>query len=129
MDSSQSWNDFHFLNTAFGDVVAQTKWLDPALVRISHRGSRDKTLAASRSVRAVEGLFVEYAVPFPLTYIWGPRAMQVYSTVFVLLLQIRRAKNALDRILARLSPEESRRDDGEMKMFYAMRGKLSWFVK
>ena len=125
MDTSQSWSDFHFLNTAFGDVVSHATWLDPALVRISHRGSKDKT--SSRTARAVEGLFIEYAVPFPLTYIWGPQAMQVYSTVFVFLLQIRRAKNVLERILVRRSQQAHL--DGEMKMFYAMRGKLSWFVK
>lgn len=126
MESSQSWSDFHFLNTAFGDVVSHaTGWLDPSLVRISHRGSRDKT--NNRTIRAVEGLFIEYAVPFPLTYIWGPRSMQVYSTIFVFLLQLRRAKNALERILVRRSQESHL--DGETKMFYAMRGKLSWFVK
>ena len=125
MDSTKSWSDFHFLNSAFGDVAARVKWLDPSLVRISHRGSRSRT--SSRSVRAVEGLFVEYAVPFPLTYIWGPRSMQVYSAIFVFVLQIRRAKSALERILVRRSREE--RADGDMKMFYAMRGKLSWFVK
>ena len=125
MDTSQSWSDFHFLNTAFKDVVSQPAWLDPALVRISHRGSKDKI--NNRSVRAVEGLFIEYAVPFPLTYVWGPRSMQVYSSVFVFLLQIRRAKNVLERILVRRS--QGSHLDGEMKMFWAMRGKLSWFVK
>lgn len=125
MDSSKPWNDFHFLNTAFNDVVAQANWLDPSLVRISQRGNRSYT--ATRSVRAVEGLFVEYAVPFPLTYVWGPRVLQAYSALFVFILQIRRAKHALERILVR--HKDGDRVDGDMKMFYAMRGKLSWFVK
>jgi gamma-tubulin complex component 5 len=125
MDSSKTWNDFHFLNTAFGDIVTHLKWIDPSLVRISHRGNRDQT--NSRSVRALEGLFIEYAVPFPLTYIWGPRSMQIYSTIFVFVAQIRRAKNALERILVRHSRGE--RSHAGMKVFYAMRGKLFWFVK
>ncbi|EKM59505.1 uncharacterized protein PHACADRAFT_191873 [Phanerochaete carnosa HHB-10118-sp] len=124
MDSPKQWNDFHFLNTAFSDVVSSSSWLDPSLVRISHRGNREHT--TTRSVRAVEGLFVEYAVPFPLTYLWSPRVLQAYSSVFVFVLQIRRAKHALERILVR--HKGGNRGDGEMKMFYAMRGKLSWFV-
>ncbi|WP_317094361.1 hypothetical protein, partial [Alkalibacillus haloalkaliphilus] len=73
-------------------------------------------------------LAVEYAVPFPLTYVFQPAALQVYGEVFVLLLQIRRAKGVLERILVR---GETRGDmlRGELKVFYAMRGRLSWFIK
>ncbi|GJE84854.1 gamma-tubulin complex component [Phanerochaete sordida] len=124
MDAEKQWGDFHFLNTAFSDVVASSGWLDPALVRISYRGSRTNT--NTRSVRTLEGFAVEYAVPFPLTYVWGPRALQAYSALFVFVLQIRRAKHALERILVR--HKGGTQTDGETKMFYAMRGKLSWFV-
>lgn len=125
MDAGKQWTDFHFLNTAFGDVVGASGWLDASLVRFSYRGHRDGT-AAARSVRVFEGLSVEYAVPFPLTYIWGPRALQAYSTLLVFVMQIRRAKHALERILVR--HKWVGKADVEMKMFYAMRGKLSWFV-
>ena len=56
--------------------------------------------------------------------------MQSYSSLFVLVLQIRRAKSTLERILVRNAlPGTTRKVDAEMKMFYAMRGKLSWFIK
>lgn len=127
MDSSQSWTDFHFLNSAFRDVVemGRSPWVDPSLVRISHR-CKEKNIG--RTVRAIDGLLIEYAVPFPLTYIFGPRTMQVYSSVFVFILQIRRAKNALERILVRALGGASHVGD-DLKVFYAMRSKLSWFVK
>lgn len=127
MDGLQPWNDFHFLNTAFGDIVLGTKWVDPALVRFSYRGQRSRTVR--RTVQTIEGLFIEYAVPFPLTYIFGPRALRTYSALFVFVMQIRRAKNALERILIRDTLSNTYRDSVELKMFYAMRGKLSWFVK
>lgn len=128
MDSPQTWTDFHFLNSAFRDVVelGRKPWVDPSLVRISHRG-KDKNIG--RTVRAIDGLLIEYAVPFPLTYIFGPRTMQVYSSIFVFILQIRRAKHALERILIRGAVGGMSHVDGNFKVFYAMRSKLSWFIK
>lgn len=54
--------------------------------------------------------------------------MQSCSEVFVLLMQIRRAKGVLERILVR-GAGESQSYREEMKVFYAMRSRLSWFVK
>ncbi|KAI0698574.1 Spc98 family-domain-containing protein [Cytidiella melzeri] len=110
MDTAMPWTDFHFLNTAFTDGATGLKWIDPALVRFSYRGH--KGTSTTRTVRAMEGLHIEYAVPFPLTYIWAPGTLQIYCSLFVFVLQIRKAKATLERIL----------------MFYAMRGKFSWFI-
>ncbi|KAH9948797.1 Spc98 family-domain-containing protein [Amylocystis lapponica] len=128
MDSRQPWNDFHFLNSAFRDVAeaGAQRWIDASLVRFSHRGSKDK--AITRTVRAIDGLLVEYAVPFPLTYIFGPSVLCTYSAVFAFVLQIRRAKNVLERILVRGALAGRARLGSELKVFYAMRSKLSWFV-
>jgi gamma-tubulin complex component 5 len=129
MDNNQSWNDFHFLNAAFSDVLAamSSEWVEPSLVRFSYRGSKDK--AINHTVEAIDGLFMEYAVPFPLTYIFGPRILQVHNSVFVFLLQIRRAKSVLERILARGSITRSTSLGSDLKALYAMRSKLSWFTK
>ena len=129
MDTNSSWTDFHFLNTAFVDVMegSSIKWIKPSLVRLSYRGSKDR--AVHRTVRAIEGLLAEYAVPFPLTFIFGPRVLQVYDSIFVFLLQIRRAKTVLERILVRGAVANSAHDSDSSKVFYAMRSKLSWFVK
>ena len=138
MDTRERWNDFHFMNSAFRDVVAlypgRTRWIDASLVRFSfpHKaqgqsGLQEKNIA--QTVRALDGLLVEYAVPFPLTYIFGPRAMRVYSSIFTLVLQIRRAKSVLEKILVRGGLAVGKQLDSEMKVFYAMRGRLSWFVK
>ncbi|KAF9450171.1 hypothetical protein P691DRAFT_665854 [Macrolepiota fuliginosa MF-IS2] len=132
MDSKQSWSDFHFLNTAFTDVVEANvhagarDWIQPSLVRFSYRGGKDKERTIYRTVRAIDGLTVEYAVPFPLTYIFRPSVVATYSEVFGFLLQIRRAKSVLEKILVR---GDDRKNVGEgMKVFYAMRSRLSWFI-
>ncbi|CCM01742.1 uncharacterized protein FIBRA_03808 [Fibroporia radiculosa] len=128
MDSRQPWTDFHFLNTAFRDVAEATphQWIDTSLVRFSHRGAKDKSI--TRTVRAIDGLLIEYAVPFPLTYVFGPRVMQVYSSIFSFILQIRRAKSVLERILVRGDVAGTSHLGSDLKAFYAMRSKLSWFV-
>ena len=131
MDSQQAWFDFHSLNSAFQDVVEMSyhRWIDPSLVRLSYQDSLDK--ATTRSVRGLDPLFVEYAVPFPLTYICGPKAIQSYSSIFVWLTQIKRARSLLENTVLRGSQFASgdARHQAEMKAFYALRNKLSWFVK
>ncbi|KAK0467793.1 Spc98 family-domain-containing protein [Desarmillaria tabescens] len=129
MDTQQHWNDFHFLNATFNDVVeagthvGAKEWVQLSLVRFSYRGSREKV--AAKTVRVLDGLLLEYAVPFPLTYIFTPRTLQVYGEIFVFLLQIKRAKNVLERILVR---GDDRKVGNELKTFYAIRSRLSWFV-
>ncbi|KAF7302253.1 hypothetical protein MIND_00792300 [Mycena indigotica] len=122
MDAQQAWNDFHFLNSAFRDVIEASKgkeWVQSFLVRLSYRGGQNN----NRSVTVFNNLVVEYAVPFPVAYIFPPRVLQVYGEVFVFLLQFRRAKSLLERILVRGAKVGS-----EMKAFYAFRGRLSWFI-
>lgn len=133
MDANQAWTDFHFLNTAFGDVVRSNltpgmrEWIQLSLVRLSYRGQRGQDV--NRSIKAIDRLSVEYAVPFPLTYIFRPEIIQVYSEIFVYLLQIRRAKHVLERILIREDNDRHQRLKEELKVFYAMRSRLSWFTK
>lgn len=135
MDSQHTWSDFHFLNTVFNDIVhanadADTKdWINASLVRFSYRGSREKEQSIGRTVRALDGLVLEYAVPFPLIYIFQPKILQLYNEIFVFLLQIRRAKSMLERILVRDEHGRSNRLREELKIFYAMRSRLSWFTK
>ncbi|KIJ13301.1 hypothetical protein PAXINDRAFT_117334 [Paxillus involutus ATCC 200175] len=127
MDSQQPWNDFHFLNSAFSDVVesSNSNWIETSLIRLSYRGNT--AMKISTTVKAIDGLLVEYAVPFPLTYIFTPNVLRSYCSIFVFLLQIRRAKSVLERILLRGAVTNPGLRN-EIKVFYAMRGKLSWFI-
>ncbi|KIK29014.1 hypothetical protein PISMIDRAFT_515083 [Pisolithus microcarpus 441] len=127
MDAQQHWTDFHSLNSTFSDIMelSESNWIDPSLVRLSYRGN--KAASASQTVNVIDGLLVEYAVPFPLTYIFTPSVLQSYCSIFVFLLQIRRAKSVLEQILLR-SAVVNAALRSELKVFYAMRGKLSWFI-
>ncbi|EKM79979.1 hypothetical protein AGABI1DRAFT_72727 [Agaricus bisporus var. burnettii JB137-S8] len=129
MDNKQSWCDFHFLNTAFADVVeaGAKDWIQPSLVRFSYRGGKEKERSIHRTVKSIDGLSMEYAVPFPLTYMLRPSVVAVYNEVFVFLLQIRRAKSVLERILVRGNERKYVGSFG-MKVLYVMRSRLSWFI-
>ncbi|ELU38370.1 spc97/spc98 family domain-containing protein [Rhizoctonia solani AG-1 IA] len=124
IDAQKPWSDYHLLNSLFRDVISatSTSWIDLGRVRLVYRGT--KTRSSARSIRAVHGLEVEYEFPFPLPYVFGTSALHLYSQVFVLVLQLRRAKMVLDHILVR--------DHGtsrpELKVIYVLRGQLTWFV-
>ena len=68
-------------------------------------------------------------MPFPLIYIFQPKDLKEYNEVFNFLLQIRRAKSMLERILVRDVRGRSKGLKDELKVFYAMRSRLSWFIK
>ncbi|QRV72355.1 gamma-tubulin complex component 5 [Ceratobasidium sp. AG-Ba] len=124
IEMQKPWSDYHLLNSSFRDVLSATSasWIDVGRVRLIYKGT--KARSSARSMRAIHGLAVEYEFPFPLSYMFGTTALDVYSQVFVLVLQLRRAKMVLDRILVR--------DVGayreELKMVYVLRGQLMWFV-
>jgi gamma-tubulin complex component 5 len=125
----QAWSDFHFLNNTFRDIVQKysTNRMEPSLIRFSYSGSRDQALR--RTVEALDGLLVEYAAPFPLTYVFGLHSSSVYRSVFVFLLQIRRAKGVLERGHTWDTAARRKSIGYNGKTAFAMRSKLLWFIK
>jgi gamma-tubulin complex component 5 len=130
MDSGQFWSDFHFLNNTFRDTLNKYSIdrIEPTSVHFSYSGSRDK--ASRGTVDALEGLLVEYAAPFPLTYVFGMHASGVYCSIFVFLLQIRRAKNVLEGARMRdITSHLDLKGEHANKTVFAMRSKLIWLIK
>ena len=129
MDSGQAWNDFHFLNNTFRDTLKKysVNRIEPTLVRFSYSGSRDKALRGK--IDALEDLLVEYAAPFPLTYIFGLHASGSYRSVLIFLLQICRAKNVLEGMHMRGVASRQRSNEYTKKIMFSMRSKLLWFIK
>ena len=103
-----------------------TNRIEPTLVRFSYSGLREKALRGS--IDALEDLLVEYAAPFPLTYIFGLHTSSVYRSVLIFLLQIRRAKNVLEGVHMR-GISSCQKLNEYTKVIFAMRSKLIWFIK
>lgn len=129
MDLGQTWNDFHFLNNTFRDTLKKysVNRIEPTLVRFSYSGSRDK--ASKGTIDALGDLVVEYATPFPLTYIFGLHTSGVYRSILIFLLQIRRAKNVLESAHMRDITNRQKLKEDSNKIIFSMRSKLIWFIK
>ena len=129
MDLGQTWNDFHFLNNTFRDTLKKysVNRIEPTLVRFSYSGSRDK--ASKGTIDALGDLVVEYATPFPLTYIFGLHTSGVYRSILIFLLQIRRAKNVLEGAHMRDITNRQKLKEDSNKIIFSMRSKLIWFIK
>lgn len=127
MDNGQSWTDYHFLNSSLRQIIESGApgHIPASALRLTYAGRRD---ASVQSSDALNGIRLEYTAPFPLTYVFGPDAMRMYCSVFVLLLQIRRSKRALDKMLVRASNLGIAQNVKDMKVFYALRSRLSWFI-
>ncbi|EJD53669.1 hypothetical protein AURDEDRAFT_148576 [Auricularia subglabra TFB-10046 SS5] len=114
-----AWSDFHFLNSTFRDVAAHEDWIDSNIVRLSYAGHR--AMSAARSVKGHDGLRIEYIAPYPLNYFFSGEAMQTYSTVFTMLVQIRRGQRALEDSFLRITSTGSHE-------LHLLRHYLSWFM-
>lgn len=114
-----AWADFHFLNSTFRDVAAHEDWIDANVVRLSYAGH--KALSAARSVKGHDGLRIEYIAPFPLNYFFSGEAMQTYSAVFTMLLQIRRGQRALEDSFLRITATGTHE-------LHLLRHYLAWFM-
>jgi hypothetical protein len=69
-------------------------------------------------------------VSFPLTYLFRRPSAIVYTTVFVLLVQVRRAKFVIDHIhLQEALRAATRLDDGGLNQFFALKARFSWIIK
>jgi len=62
VDAQERWSDFHFLNSAFQDILSAHRdaGIDPKLVKISYQPGRERN--AELTVRAFDGLSLEYGV-------------------------------------------------------------------
>jgi gamma-tubulin complex component 5 len=115
MDARQPWADRHFLGAALQDALAGTPGPAPAALSCARSG------AGAPGVRALGALRLAYAPPFPLAYVLHPRAREGYSALWVLLVQLRRARGALARIRVKGG-------EGEGRALWALRARLAWVV-
>ncbi|KAG8809500.1 hypothetical protein FRC17_003413 [Serendipita sp. 399] len=129
LDAQQKWYDLHFLNSVLRDVSAvdRKSWIDPTLVQFTVRGGRQRNNATT--VQCFENFTADYAVSFPLTYLLRRSSASVYPSIFVLLMQVRRAKVSVEGIILKgVVRPTSTEDIADINSFYALRGKFAWII-
>ncbi|KAL8904176.1 MAG: hypothetical protein Q9207_003439 [Kuettlingeria erythrocarpa] len=103
MDRRESeWGDNLVLTELFREVFATTICVDTEnlMVRTS-RGSVKSMSSRQQSMEKLSTLRVIYSLPWPVANIVSKKSIRTYQSVFVLLLQLQRAKQALERRVPR----------------------------
>ncbi|KAL8922474.1 MAG: hypothetical protein Q9208_005196 [Pyrenodesmia sp. 3 TL-2023] len=100
----REWSDNLVLTELFRDVFATTSCIDTgSLVVRTSRGSVESANGRQWSTERLATLRVIYSLPWPVANIVSKKSMRTYQSVFILLLQLQRAKQALERRIPRLT--------------------------
>ncbi|KAL8751624.1 MAG: hypothetical protein Q9184_006015, partial [Pyrenodesmia sp. 2 TL-2023] len=105
MDRRQrEWSDNLVLTELFRGVFANTSCIDTgSLVVRTSKGSVESANGRQGSTEMLSTLRVVYSLPWPVANIVSKKSMRTYQSVFILLLQLQRAKQALERRIPRLT--------------------------
>ena len=131
IDSSiEVWNDGFRLTELFQGVLSAYSSLDVDRLAVHSVGKSGQVLQDKRrSVKILEGFKVWYDLPWPVANIIKSESIQVYQHIFVILNQIQRAKNVLQRkhfMKSIVSSSESKNHDN--RLAYGLRQCLLWFT-
>lgn len=100
----REWSDNFVLTELFRSVFATTSCIDTgSLVVRTSRGSAETANGRQGSMERLSTLRAMYTLPWPVANIVSKKSMRTYQSVFILLLQLHRAKQALERRIARLT--------------------------
>ncbi|KAI4190532.1 MAG: hypothetical protein LQ346_004908 [Caloplaca aetnensis] len=105
------WSDNLVLTELFREVFATTICVDTEklIVRTS-RGSIGSMSSRQQSMEKLSTLRVIYSLPWPVANIVSKKSMRTYQSVLILLLQLQRAKQALERRIPRSTMSALMRD-------------------
>ena len=126
----ETWNDRFLLTELVQGVYGSLQFVDTEglAVRSAVGGYRD-IQNRRRSVKILESVSIEYNIPWDVANIIKKSSTITYQRVFTFLMQIRRAKQIVERqrlLEYRLSPLDS--EDIENYHIYSLRLRLLWFT-
>ncbi|KAI4163700.1 MAG: hypothetical protein LQ342_002734 [Letrouitia transgressa] len=123
-----AWDDSFLLTELVQNIFATTPHID--LERLSvrsltglHRDVQDQW----RSVKVFESLRVIYTLSWPVANIIKEESMFAYQRVFVLLMQVQRAKQILERRFPRPTLLSLDKEDRVKILTFSLRHRLLWF--
>lgn len=132
---TESWNDRFLLTELFQGVFGELPCIDAERLSIRLTSATNQDMQnRRRSVKILDGLRVNYALPWPIANIMrqeflGVDQLLVHQRIFVFLTQVYRAKYVLERrrlLKSTLSPLGC--EDGENSLVYSLRHRLLWFT-
>ncbi|KAL8667849.1 MAG: hypothetical protein Q9202_000314 [Teloschistes flavicans] len=98
MDQGRNdWNDAFVLTDFFRNTLISKRCITVGNLNVRIKAGVSRALGKSRSVDMLQSLCPTYDLPWPIANIITKDTMSVYQSVFTLLLQVKRAKQMLER--------------------------------
>ncbi|KAI4289196.1 MAG: hypothetical protein L6R35_001536 [Caloplaca aegaea] len=122
------WSDEFILTDLLRSVFAVVSCVDNESLTVRTSGaSICGTSSQQRSVNNLHSIHVKYLLPWPIANIVNKSAMRTYQRVFILLLQLQRAKQALERRFPRDLMKQLMKDPVDVSAI-ALRHRMLSFV-
>ena len=122
------WNDNFVLTELFQETFNAIPYIDlnSLEVRSNRKGELANPQRARRSMAALADLRICYALPWPIANIVKTESLQVYQRVFVLLMQLQRAKHLLQ--IQKFPRNGSPTLEKPVSILYSLHHRLLWFT-
>ncbi|KAI4196485.1 MAG: hypothetical protein LQ350_006524 [Teloschistes chrysophthalmus] len=95
------WNDAFVLTDLFRDNFISKRCIIFRNLNVRTKPDVSQALGKSRSVNILQSLRVTYTLPWPIANIVSKDTLSVFQDIFTLLLQVKRAKQMLERRFSR----------------------------
>ncbi|KAJ5597042.1 hypothetical protein N7450_003500 [Penicillium hetheringtonii] len=128
IDRGRSWDDKFLLIEAARSAFSVLPNIDSSRLMVRSSGSSfNEHQTPQRSVRLLESISIDYALPWPVANIITQDTIVSYQRISTFLLQIRRSKYAIVR--QRVRETRNSREDGRYdKLIQALHHNFLWFL-
>ncbi|EKX37286.1 hypothetical protein GUITHDRAFT_165517 [Guillardia theta CCMP2712] len=99
LDRNEPWNDPHTLNSLLQSSLPPSKSITYGTISAQIDAAQDprkRKSASDASIFALDGLYISYSVEWPLNLIVNEQSLKTYNNILIFLMQIKRAKIALN---------------------------------
>jgi gamma-tubulin complex component 5 len=126
---SGDWSDRYLLTELYRGVLGSVKCVSTESIGILSTSQVSRRVEfKSRSVKMLCDISIEYTLPWSVANIISKSSIRIYQRVSTFLMQIRRAKYALERLRLLWSSAPGQ-DAGDGRLLgYAVRHRLLWFT-
>lgn len=125
----EAWNDGFLLTELFQGIFGALPCIDIGSLAVRPAAGSYKNIQSKRrSMKILGSINIRYTLPWPVANIIKQESVTVYQSIFVFLLQAKRAKHILERQrLLKSALPASESEDRENHLVFSLRHRLLWF--
>ena len=122
------WDESFALTELIRDVYRGLSCIDHVHIEVHmiSKSSRRQSSRMRQPMGVLEDVKLDYILPWPITNIIRPATSEVYQRVWVLLMQVQRAKHLLQRQKPTKRPRAA--VEGRLMLMYSVHHRLLWFT-